>query len=123
MSSARTNTLPDPMRRILAAACAVLVLVLTIFAASPVAHDWLHAVEKTHTCHEHPAPASPASAGDDHDCAVVLFASGVELPVGPVALTPPRVLTQGVSPVTAAEFYLVSPRYLRQPERGPPSMG
>ena len=123
MSSARTSALPDPMRRILAAACAVLVLVLTIFAASPVAHDWLHAVEKKHTCHEHPAPASPASASADHDCAVVLFACGVELPVGPVALTPPRVLTQGVSPVTAAEFYLVSPRYLRQPERGPPSMG
>lgn len=123
MSSARPNHLPDPLRRILAAGCAVLVLVLTIFAASPVAHDWLHAVEKKHTCHEHPAPPSPASANPDHDCAVVLFASGVELPVGPVALMPPRVLAQGVSPVTAAEFYLVSPRYLRQPERGPPSLG
>lgn len=123
MSSARTNTLPDPLRRILAAGCAGLVLVLTIFAASPVAHDWLHAVEKKHVCGEHPAPAAPASTNADHDCAVVLFASGVELPVGPVALTPPRVLAQGVSPVTAAEFYLVSPRYLRQPERGPPGLG
>lgn len=124
MSSARTNALPTPMRRIVAAACAALVFALTIFASSPIAHEWLHAVEKKHTCNEHPAPTTPpASTTADHDCAVVLFASGVELPVGPVSLTPPRVLAPGVSPVTAAEFYLVSPRYLRQPERGPPGLG
>ncbi len=123
MPSLRSTALPDPMRRILAALCAALVLVLTIFAASPVAHDWLHAVEKKHACQEHPAPQTPASASAEHDCAVVLFASGVELPVGPLALTPPRIIAQGISPVTAAEFYLVSPRYLRQPERGPPSLG
>lgn len=121
MSSAPARSLPTPMQRIVLAACAALVLALTIFAASPIAHDWLHAVEKKHTCHEHPAPASPATV--DHDCAVVLFASGVELPVAPAALTPPRLITQGISPVTAAEFYLVSPRYLRQPERGPPASG
>jgi len=122
--SRRSVTLARPLRRIFAAVCAALVLALTIFAASPVAHDWLHAVGKKHACNEHPAPPPPpASANAEHDCAVVLFASGVELPVGPVALTPPRVVVQGISPVTAAEFYLVSPRYLRQPERGPPSVG
>ncbi len=122
MSSPSTPALPDPMRRIVAAACAALVLVLTVFSASPVAHDWLHAVEKQHTCSEHPA-SPPARASAEHDCAVVLFASGVDLPVGPIALTTPRVVAQGISPVTAAEFYLVSPRYLRQPERGPPDLG
>lgn len=124
MSSARAHALPTPLRRFVAAACAALVFALTIFAASPVAHEWLHAVEKKHVCSEHPAPTTPpARTNADHDCAVVLFASGVELPVGPAALTPPCVLVRGVSPVTAAEFYLVSPRYLRQPERGPPALG
>lgn len=113
---------PDPLRRLLAAFCAALVLALTLFAASPVAHDWLHAVEPSHTCTQHAKPvATPTpAAADQHDCAVVLFASGVDLPVGPVALLPPRLVPQGVSPVTAAEVFLVSPRYLRQPERGPP---
>lgn len=117
--------LASPLRRILAAFCAALVLALTLFAASPGAHDWLHAAEKQHTCSQHAdsapvAKSTPAPAAADHECAVVLYASGVDLPVGPIALLPPRLAPQGVSPVTAAEVFLVSPRYLRQPERGPP---
>jgi len=122
MLTGRPTDFAEGLRRGIAAGCAALVLALTIFAASPVAHDWLHSVEKRHTCHEHPKPA-PAPATAEHDCAIVLFASGVNLPVAPLALTPPRLIAQAVSPVTAAEFYLVSPRYLRQPERGPPSLG
>lgn len=98
------------LRRLLALGCAGLVLALTIFAASPIAHGALHD-------HEHDG-ADVASS--DHTCAVVLFASGVGLPVGPLAITPPTEVPQGISPVTAAEVFLVSPRYLRQPERGPP---
>ena len=105
--------------RALAAMCAAMVLALTLFAASPAAHDWLHAAQKSHTCADHEKSA-PASNATDHGCAVVLFANGVDTPVAAIALVPPRVVTQNVSPATAAEFYLVSPRYLRQPERGPP---
>ena len=97
------------VRRILAAGCAALVLALTIFSASPSAHELLHADD-----HQH------AVAGDT--CAVVMFASGVSLPVAPFPITPPSDLQQAVSPVTAAEVFLVSPRYLRHPERGPPSI-
>lgn len=126
MSRPAPTTL-SPLLRFIAAWCAALVLALTLFAASPVAHDWLHAAEKHHTCANHkspepaPAPRPLAHADADADtCAVVLFASGVEIAVGPVALTPPQLAVGSISPVTAAEFYLVSPRYLRQPERGPP---
>jgi hypothetical protein len=107
-------------RRTLAAGCAALVLALSIFAASPAAHAWLHAESGGCSGHAHPAP-QPAD-DDDAGCAVVLFASGVSLPVAPAFLTPPTLAVQGVSPVTAADAFLVSPRYLRQPERGPPAL-
>ena len=101
----------DRLRRVLAGGCAALVFALTIFAASPVAHGLLHDSD-----HDHNHEGTPT--GDA--CAVVMFASGVSLPVGPIAITPPTTVPQGVSPVTAAEVFLVSPRYLRHPERGPP---
>jgi hypothetical protein len=103
----------DHLRRMVALGCAAMVLALTIFAASPEAHGLLHQDDSC-TGHQHGAAES------DHTCAVVLFASGVSLPVGPLFVTPPTNVPAGISPVTAAEVFLVSPRYLRQPERGPP---
>lgn len=118
--SSRATT-PGLPHRLIAAMCAALVLTLTFLAASPSAHRWLHSGVSSHECPEHPkSPAAPHPF--EHDCVVVLFASGVETPVAAIALIPPRVVTRNISPVTAAEFYLVSPRYLRQPERGPPSV-
>jgi hypothetical protein len=104
MSVARMIT-ADRLRRLLAAGSAVLVFALTVFAASPIAHQWLHVDDLVQ--------------GED-DCAVVLFASGVSLPAGPIHVSPPVPASVVVSPATAAEIFLVSPRYLRQPERGPP---
>lgn len=95
------------LRRMLAAGCAGLVLALTIFAASPTAHGLLHDDD-----HQH-------AVGED-TCAVVMFAGGASLPVAPLSITPPTNLVQTVSPVTCGEVFLVSPRYLRHPERGPP---
>ena len=119
----RPTFLADTLRRLLAAGCALLVLALTIVAASPSAHAWFHEAEQAHTCPHHP-PADPKPAPAEaagHDCAVVLFASGVDLDVGPLALFPPATVAGAVSPVTAAAPDLVAPRYLRQPERGPPA--
>jgi hypothetical protein len=111
----------DRCRRLLAAGAAALVLALTIFAASPTAHAWLHAEAPAHAGHKHCPDHDRPAEDTEHGCAVVLFAGGVSLPVAPAALVPPRVRVQGIAPATAAEFYLVSPRYLRQPERGPPA--
>jgi hypothetical protein len=97
----------DLLRRWAAAGCAALVLALTIFAASPSAHASLH--------DEH------VDSPGEHTCAVTLFASSASLDVAPNAITPPTLVAQGIPPVTAAEIFLAAPRYLRQPERGPPA--
>ncbi|MBL9209332.1 MAG: hypothetical protein JNL92_02640 [Opitutaceae bacterium] len=112
-ASEKPTCLADRLRRLLALGCAAMVFALTIFAASPEAHGYLHAHQDCPS-HDH------ATSEPDHSCAVVLFASGVSLPVGPLFVTPPTTVPAGISPVTAAEVFLVSPRYLRQPERGPP---
>lgn len=82
-----------------------MVFALAVFVASPALHNWLHDQGR--------------SAGDD-TCAVVLFASGVPLALGIPAVLPPSVEWREPSHVEVTEFFLVSPRYLRQPERGPP---
>jgi hypothetical protein len=112
LAAVKPASFADRLRRVLAGGCAALVLALTILAASPVAHGLLH--DSDHD-------AGRTTTGDA--CAVVMFASGVSLPVGPIAITPPTAVPQGVSPVTAVDVFLVSPRYLRQPERGPPLSG
>jgi hypothetical protein len=104
---ATPNTFADWSRRLLAAGLASLVLALTVFAASPAAHDWLHLDDD-----------APAKSEDG--CAVVLFANGVSLPLDPITAPVPQDAVWSVSLVSSAEVFLVSPRYLRQPERGPP---
>lgn len=107
------------LRRLCAAGAAALVLALTLLAASPAAHDWLHVAGDEHRhCSSGEHERNESNAEDR--CAVVMFASGVSVPVAPLAITPPTMVQQAVSPVTAADVFLVSPRYLRQPERGPP---
>ncbi|MCX6953449.1 MAG: hypothetical protein NTV51_14970 [Verrucomicrobia bacterium] len=106
MSPAHRATFADFLRRLFAAGGAALVLALTVFAASPSLHHLLHSA--TDTAH-------------DESCPVVLFAGGTDAP--PAALTAPLppVAWQAVTPATAAEIFLSVPRYLRQPERGPPT--
>jgi len=110
------HRLPPLHLRLLAGAGVLLVLVLTVLAASPAAHAWAHGRADRCTSHEHPA----ATGDDDSGCAVVLFASSLEIPAEPDALVPPVSVAGGVLPVTAAEPLLSRPRYLRLPERGPP---
>jgi hypothetical protein len=109
VTAARATSFTDCLRRVCAAGTAMLVFALTVFAASPRAHERLH--------------AGDVDGHTDDGCAVVLFASGVSLPLDAPALRLPTASMQAISPATAAEIFLVSPRYLRQPERGPPSLG
>jgi hypothetical protein len=113
----KRNPLPPPHLRLLAGVGVLLVLALTVLAASPAAHAWAHGHAETCPGHEHP-PAPQEE--DDSGCAVVLFAAGLDVPAGPVALLSPATIAGGVLPVTAAEPLLSRPRYLRLPERGPP---
>jgi hypothetical protein len=92
-------------RRCLAGGLAGLIFALAMFAASPVAHDLLHKKD--------------APQADDR-CAVVLFAGGVSMPLGVIAVAAPAIEWRVAPVVAAAEIFVSSPRYLRQPERGPP---
>lgn len=89
----------------LATCCAALVFALGLFAASPILHHQLH----------HGVDASP-----DDGCAVVLFSSGVSLALAVAAPAPSVADWQEDRPAATTEILLDSPRYLLQPERGPP---
>lgn len=113
------SALPSLPHRILAMLCAVLVLGLAVLSASPEAHSWLHA-STAHDCPDHAkVPATPATG--DHDCAITLFAQGVQLAGAPTALVAPQLAVEVLPRIAATNFVWVTPRYLRQPERGPPA--
>jgi hypothetical protein len=109
--------LPPLLHRMLAAGGAALVLALSILAASPQAHAWLHSADHHGHAHHHP---HHDDAGSEDACAVVLFAAGVALPAALLVPMPPAALAAGTPRLAATEILLVSPRYRLQPERGPP---
>lgn len=95
----------DLLRRLGAAGAAALVLGLTLFAASPQLHDWLHACDHVDA---------------DEGCPVTLFAGGVPLPVEQPVVAAPAAFRSAWSAPAREEIFLPTPRYLLQPERGPP---
>ncbi|MEO6004039.1 MAG: hypothetical protein ABIZ04_14115 [Opitutus sp.] len=93
------------LRRFGAAVGIALLLLISASAASPALHQWLHA-------------DSGFDASDN--CAVVLFASGVTIASALIALTGSANRWIRLRPLPIEEVLVVSPRYLRLPERGPP---
>jgi len=93
------------LQRIGAAWAAVLLLVLTLAAASPTLHEWLHR----------------AGMDAEDGCAVVLFASGITAAAAVIAITVPAVAWCLCRVAPYQEFFVTTPRYLRLPERGPPA--
>lgn len=108
--SSEPSLLPA-LRRIVAAGSAALVLALAVFAVSPNAHAWIHEEDG----HEH----ATEQAGND-SCAIVLFAGGVSLPLEFGPIRAPAGELPAASRTEPAELLPNPPRYLRQPERGPP---
>ena len=92
-------------RRFIAAGSATLVFALGVFAASSELHSRLH---------------SDAGIPADDGCAVVLFANGLSAPLATIAVAPPPAEWREQPRVQMAKIFLATPRYLRQPERGPP---
>lgn len=101
-----------PFRRLLALGAATLVLLLTVLAVSPQLHTAFHG----HT------DDSAAANAQDEGCVVTLFAAGVTAaPASLVVVAPPQThLHAEFSP--QSEIFVSPPRYLHQPERGPPSV-
>ena len=97
--------LTETPRRLLAAGSIALVLLLSVLASNPELHRLIH---------------GDADAGHEDGCAVVLFANGVSAPFDTAvfAATPAELIA--LSRPETVEIFLTSPRYLHQPERGPP---
>lgn len=96
--------LPAWPRRLIAAAGAALVLALSVLAASPQLHEWLH----------------PDAGQPDHECAITLFHHGVAQAVTEIALVvvPMRWIARlGTLP---AGPNLIGPRFRLSPGRAPP---
>lgn len=107
------------LHRVLAAGCAALVLALVVFGASPAAHTWVHSLGPAHGCEKHSKATTPAAA-NEHDCAIVMVAQGVESSLGDISSLLVGMRVEELARLAPAELDLASPRYLRQPERGPP---
>lgn len=97
--------LAEGPRRLLAASSIALVLLLSVLASNPELHRFIH---------------GGVDDGHEDGCAVTLFAHGVSSPLDTaiVATTPAEWLA--LRRPEMAEIFLASPRYLHQPERGPP---
>jgi hypothetical protein len=93
-------------RRALAVGSILLVLALGVFAQNSALHRQLH--------------DATATALSDDGCVIDLFAHGVSLAVvlhaAPPAISEWKVDCLAIAP----EIFFDSPRYLLQPERGPP---
>jgi hypothetical protein len=105
LSQMRQSRWADCFRRVLATGCAAVIFALGLFAASPTLHEQLH---------------HKADASSDDGCAVVLFAGGVSMPLAVMATPPPSAEWSEPVYAVSTEIFLDSPRYLLQPERGPP---
>ena len=105
MGVGRQSRLSNLLRRVLAAGSAALIFALGLFAASPVLHGQLHHLSDSTL---------------DDGCAIMLFANGVSMPLAATAPPPPSADWREGRPVSSTEILLDSPRYLLQPERGPP---
>jgi hypothetical protein len=93
-------------RRALAVGSILLVLALGVFAQNSSLHRQLH--------------DATATALADDGCVIDLFAHGVSLAVAIHAAPPAINEWQSSCPAVAPEIFVDSPRYLLQPERGPP---
>ncbi|MDB6127832.1 MAG: hypothetical protein JWM35_1728 [Verrucomicrobia bacterium] len=94
-------------RRAIAATSIALVLLLTALSASPDLHRLFH---------DH------ADGGVDDGCAVVLFSHGVSAVADTAILAATPMVWHRAERATVAEIFLATPRFLHQPERGPPAV-
>ena len=89
-----------------AAGSALLVVFLASLAANPEAHAHFHGA---------------TDLSDYEHCAVTLFANGVSLGAAPAEVIAPNFVGGEQTPALPEKLFLIVPRYLRQPERGPPA--
>jgi hypothetical protein len=101
---------------------AILVLVLTVLAASPELHERLHGHGPESAGATHHSGARPAQGlpDDDDGCVVTLFAQGVVLPLAILALAFAGHVLRLIDSGADDRFFAASPRFLLLPSQAPP---
>lgn len=94
-------------------------MMLMVLAVSPQLHADLHAGDPSHG-HHHGPDHSHDQAASDEGCVVTLFGAGVTAAPAPLVVLAPNVRYTPATFSPRAEILFTSPRYLHQPERGPP---
>ncbi len=115
---ARMSTRPSPLTRLTASLAVVLVLALSVFAASPELHGFLH----DHAVGSHAGGAS--QQGDtDHDdgCVVTLFAQGLLAVVGLLALASAGRSLRMAAHAAVERVGPPAPAFLHLPPQAPPA--
>jgi len=95
------------VRALVAVSSILVIIALAVLAASPTLHAKLHG----------------GNIGSDDGCPVAAFAGGLTVTAATVIATPPVVVSTPTRVALPVQLFLDSPRYLRQPERGPPISG
>jgi hypothetical protein len=105
--------------RFWAVVCALLVMVLSISAASPAVHTWIHDVTSG-GCSPAAHDADSQPGADEHACAVTEFAQGEGgVAIAPIAL--PHFRLRQIATFCAADVRaILSPAFLRPHCCGPP---
>jgi len=114
-------------KHLTATASVALIFVLGLLAVVPEAHAWLHprASSESHAstgrCHHDSDRGHTHPLESDAGCVVDLFAQGVEPSFAAFTLAIEFTI-EAVTELSAPhDLRLSPPRYLRQPERGPPA--
>lgn len=117
----RTDFNPlNAAQRLLAGFLVLVVLALAVLAVSPDAHAWLHAHERNSRT---AASDNPSNAPDNDGCAITLYTHGITAALDIPRLAAPKEDWWQMPAAIQQALYLSVPRYLRQPERGPPVVG
>ena len=112
-----TNRHLSSFHRITAVFGVALVLLLTVLAASPELHAWVHGHgEATQHAGRDKAPVGDA----DHACAVTLFASGVSLLLAFFLVFLARVLDRNQTLFSSDWLIVTRPHYWLVPSHAPP---
>ena len=111
------------LTRAIASLAVMLVLALTVLAASPELHERLHGHGTGSAGTEHPAGTRPAQGLPDNDdgCVVTLFAQGIVLPLALLALAFAGRVLRLIESSADDRFSAVAPRFLLLPSQAPPS--
>jgi hypothetical protein len=106
-----------PLIRAIALLAVSCVLALTVFAASPALHAGLHGHDHVAGTTADPVPA----AGDDHACAVTLFAQGALALLVFCLLILARPTVAGLVLRATDAHAVAQPRYRHVPSHAPPA--